>query len=224
MRVDAFVEVLSAYADVIAAYGGKRLAAEMRSLRSAWSPAMSWSMKRLLERAKPRTPVEAARDTSVQEFREALERLESVVRTVAKQDFLNDLSMLIKALEPHDREDLAAFVAACQAGLDGSASAESQGTQKKPKDSPADDELVSDYIRRLLGSYKEPEQFMLVYEGLKADKRVSRTELAKIATGVAYETPITTPKKESMRRIWMVHDTYASAVAKSKFSKGRSAA
>ena len=65
---------------------------------------------------------------------------------------------------------------------------------------------------------------MLVYEALKADKRVSRTELAKIATGVAYETPTSTPRKESMRRIWIIHDSYASAAAKSKFSKGRSAA
>ena len=53
MRVEAFFEVLSAYATVVAAHGGQQLAAEMQGLRGAWQPAMTWSMKKLLERAKP---------------------------------------------------------------------------------------------------------------------------------------------------------------------------
>ena len=85
--------------------------------------------------------------------------------------------MLIKALEPHDREDLAAFVAACQAGLDGSASSEPKGTSRKQPDQALNDELVADYVRRLQGSYKVPEQFMPIYEALRADKNVSRPEL-----------------------------------------------
>ena len=129
----------------------------------------------------------------MREFREVLARLELVVRTIAKQDFLNDLVMLIKALEPHDKEDLAAFVAACQAGLEASAPTE---PKRKQTDQLLNDELVADYVRRLQNSYKESEQFMPVYEALRADKGVSKAELAKIASGLAYETPASTPKKE----------------------------
>src|SRR5262245_2222623 len=175
MKVEAFVEVLNAYAVVIAAHGGQRLAAEMQGLRGAWKPAMSWNMKRLFERAKLTAPVQEAGDISVQDFREALVRLESVVRTVAKQDFLNDLSMLIKALQPHDREDLAAFVAACQAGLDATGPdaakpSEPKGTSDKQRDEPSNDGLVGEYVRRLKDSYKNSDRFLPIYEALKIDK------------------------------------------------------
>ena len=63
-----------------------------------------------------------------------------------------------------------------------------------------------------------------MYEELLTDKRIKQAELAKIASLVAYETAPSTSKKEALRRIWLVHESYATAAAKSKFSRGKSAA
>jgi len=48
-------------------------------------------------------------------------------------------------------------------------------------------------------------------------------DMAKIASIVSYETPPST-KKEALRRISLIHDHYANAEVKSKFTSGRSAA
>jgi hypothetical protein len=90
------------------------LAEQISNLAEAWKPAMSWSMKDLIGRAWPKEPLPEADETSVREFREALARLKDVVRTIGKQGFVTDLSALVGALTPHDREDLASFVKACR--------------------------------------------------------------------------------------------------------------
>ena len=65
---------------------------------------------------------------------------------------------------------------------------------------------------------------MPVYEALKTDKRMKQADMAKIASIVSYDTPPSTKKKEALRRIWLIHDSYATAEVKSKYTSGRSAA
>jgi hypothetical protein len=212
MKVKVLVSVLRAFARVDAS-GGHELEAYIDQLGKAWSTAMTWSVKDLLGRAMPRAPLPDATNASVAEFREALVRLQGVVGGIAKKDFNADLAELIKALEPHDKADLAAFVRACQEALEEVSTAP-----------PADPELVNRYVERLESTHKLSDQFLPVFEELQRDKRIKQGDLARIATALAYETAPNTPKKESLRRIWLTHESYATAAAKSRFSKGRSAA
>ncbi len=225
MKVRAFLDVLRPYSAVIAAHGGRELAAHANTLGDVWATAMTWNVKDLLTKAFPSAELPEADETSVRQFREALVQLREVVKTVAKQDVVADLSSLIAALEPHDREDLGAFVKACQLALEASQSGKAKKgkTAKKPAE-PVDEARVASAVQRLRETYKDAGQFGPVYEAISNDDTVSQAELAAIATQFAYETPPTTKKPESLRRIWLVHESYATAAAKSRFSGGRSAA
>jgi hypothetical protein len=216
MKVKVLVGVLRSLVRVDEK-GGHQLQASIDQLQRAWSKAMNWNVKDLLARASPRAqlPEPSETGTSVRELREALARVQSAVGAIAKKDFKTDLTELIKALEPHDRADLTAFVRACQQSLD-----ELVTTTR----SLADPVLIDQYVDRLQASHKNSEHFLPVYEELQRDKRLKQGDLARIASLIAYETPAGTSRKEALRRIWLTHDSYATAAAKSKFSSGRSAA
>jgi hypothetical protein len=222
MKVKEFVCVLREYARVIDAHGGNDLAAVMDQLIEAWSPAMTWSMKNLLGRSGPRAPLPEAEGVSVRDFREALVRLQHVVGSIAKKGFNDDLAALINSLEPHDKKDLAAFVVACQQALERVNASKTKAD--KSSNTSIDEALIRQYVERLQATHKDSAQFVPVYEELQANKRIKQAELAKIASLVAYETAAGTSRKEALRRIWLIHDNYATAAAKSKFSSGKSAA
>ena len=216
MKVKPFVAVLSAYAEAIAAHGDRRLVVAVSKLQQAWSPAMAWAVKDLFKRALPRTPVAIVETDTVAEFRNALVRLESIVKTVGQKGFKDDLAALIQALEPHAKEDLAAFIQACQLAL--------KETAPQARAVALDEDAAQQYAQLLRETHKESEKFLPVYEKLQSDKRMKQAEMARIASLVAYETAPSTKRAESLRRIWMTHEAYASSAAKSKFSGGKSAA
>jgi hypothetical protein len=223
MKVGKFLAVLRPYATVIAAHGGERLSAQIENLSEAWKPAMSWSMRDLIARAWPKEPIAEADETNVREFREALGRLKDVVETVAKQDFIADLSALIEALEPHDREDLASFVNACQLALKAAQPTNRKST-KKAATTSIGDQRIDEIVRQLKETYKDADRFAVIYKQLSDDQAVTKADMAAIASQVAYETPPSIPRAESLRRIWTFHEAYATSAAKTKSSAGRSAA
>ena len=222
MKVREFVRVLDAYATAVAAHGDHGLSAMLAKLKKAWSKAMLWNVKDLVKRAMPQAPVPKAQDAAVAEFRKALMELESIVESVGKKGFNDDLALLIEALEPHDKDDLAGFIEACALALKESKTQQSSTRTKKARD--VDEDIAQHYAQRLKKSHKDPDQFVSVYEELLADRRLRLAELARIATLLAYKTAPTTKKSEVLRRIWLIHEAYASSAAKSKFSRGRSAA
>lgn len=211
MKVKLLVSVLRSFVHLDAS-SNDQLAASIDQLGKAWASAMNWSVKDLISRAMRHTSLPDAKETSVAQFRDALLRLQTVIKDVAKKDINTDIAELISALEPYEKADLAAFVHACQLALD-------QLTSP-----PSNSELVEQYAARLRSAHKVSDEFVPVYEELQRDKRIKQSDLARIASLVAYETPVNTPKREALRRIWLVHESYATAAAKSKLSKGRSAA
>ena len=167
-----------------------------------------------------------ADEASVEEFRMAVVRLQNVVKSIAKQDVVTDLSAIIGALEPHDRKDLDAFVTACRLALE---AAQAGATKPKPSKAPAsalivNEARVEEIVQQLRETYKDAARFVPIFERMSADKTVTQADLAAIATQFSYETPPKTKRAESLRRIWLLHESYATSAAKSKFSGGKSAA
>jgi hypothetical protein len=225
MKVKAFVDVLGPYAAVIAAHGGGRLASQIAAIKDAWTPVMSWNVKDLLTRGWPATTVAEADESAVREFRLALVRLQEVVNPIAKQDFIKDLSALIEALEPHDQEDLTTFVDACREALSASKATKSRkGNTNIGVSKPANEKVVANAVRELKETYKDADRFMAVYEQLSANRAISAADLAAIATEFSYRTAPSTKRTESLRRIWVVHESYATSAAKSESTGGKSAA
>lgn len=219
MKVQAFLNVLRPYADIVA-QSDKRLAERISTLADIWASNMSWNVKDLLSRAWPAAPVVAADEFTVQEFREALIRLQKVMEPIAKQDFLKDLSAVVGALEPHDQQDLAFFIEACRQALN---SAQLAGGKKKVSKS-VNETLVSKIVEELRNAYKDAGRFGPLYERLAADNAVTQGDMAAIASQVAYKTPASTKRAESLRRIGVVHESYAASAAKSEAGGGKSAA
>jgi hypothetical protein len=222
MKVKAFLEVLRPYAVVIAAHGSEHLATQMNALRNVWTSAMSWNVKDLLHRAWPKECLPEADETSVRDFREALVRLQDVLKTIAKQDLITDLSAVIAALEPHDREDLASFVEACRLALEAAQTTKGKRkASKKATSQPVNEQRVTEIVQQLKNSYKDAEHFGPIYERLSRDESVTAPDMAAVATSFAYETSPSTKRTESLRRIWLVHESYTTSAAKSKFSAGK---
>jgi hypothetical protein len=223
MKVSAFLSVLRPYSAVIAKNGNVRLATQINALGDAWELVMSWNIKDILVRAWPTEPLTTADDISVKEFREALVRLHEVIKPIAKQDFIKDLSSIVGALEPHDRADLESFVSACSAALQLAASASKKPSKQKTAKA-INEELVQKLLEQLKSTYKDPETFSPIYEQLTSDKNITASEMAAIATEFAYPTPSTTKRAESLKRIWLIHESYTMSAAKTRFSGGKSAA
>jgi len=225
MKVQALLRLLRPYAAILDSHGGGRLAARINALADVWAPAMSWNVKDLLSRAWPSDQLPEVDDDRVREFREALVRLLEVLKAVAKQDQIKDLAAIINALEPHDKADLESFVKACQLALEAAQAAKVRrpaGKKKLTVTGPVDDARVAETIAQLKETYKDTEKFGPIFATLSPG--LNQAELAAVASGFAYDTPPSTKKEESLRRIRLVHDSYCTSAAKSKFSGGKSAA
>lgn len=81
----------------------------------------------------------------------------------------------------------------------------------------------ADLVQRLSDSHKDPAQFGPVFAQLAGDRSVSAADLAAIASAFAYETPASTPRSESLRRIELAHDNNATKAGKLRVMGGRSA-
>lgn len=224
MKVGTLIDVLRPYAAVVAAHGDARLAVRMDALENAWTPIMSWDIKDLLKRAWPSDPLPEVDEASVEEFRTALIRLQDVIKTVAKQDIVKDLSAIIGALEPHDQKDLDAFVRACRLALEAAQSSPARPRSSTASARPANEARVSGIVQQLKDTYKDATRFVPLFEQVSKDKTVTQVDMAAIATLFAYKTSSKTKRPESLSRIWLVHESYATSAAKSKFSGGKSAA
>jgi hypothetical protein len=227
MKVQAFLNILRPYAAIIDAHGGGQLAARMNALADVWSPAMSWNVKDLLSRAWPSDELPEVDEDRVHEFREAVARLQEVLKAVAKQDQIKDLAAIIDALEPHEKKGFESFIKACQLALEAAQAAKAKrpaGKKKPTVSEPVNDAHVAETIARLKQTYKDAEKFGPVFEALSAGQSLNQAELAAVASGFAYDTPTSTKKAESLRRIWLVHESYCTSAAKSKFLGGKSAA
>ena len=224
MKVGTLVSILRPYAAILHANGANGLAVCIRQLADVWGPAMSWNVKDLLSRAWPNDQLPEVDESSVYEFREALIRLQEVLKAVAKQDQIKDLAAIIDALEPHDKADLEAFIKSCQLALEAAKAKRPAGKRKTAVTGLIDQSRVTGTIARLKQTYKDAGMFGPVFEELSSGRSLNQTELAAVASGFAYDTPPTTKKAESLRRIWLVHESYCTSAAKSKFSRGRSAA
>jgi hypothetical protein len=224
MKIEAFLGVLRPYAAIIAAQGNARLAAQINALDDTWAPIMSWNVKDLLRRAWPAESLPEVDEASVEELRTALIRLQSVIKTVAKQDVVKDLSAVIGALEPHDREDLDAFIRACRSALEAANTAKPKSSKASAPAKPLDESRVAEIVQQLREAYKDTARFVPLFERLSADKTFTQADMAAIATLFAYKTSSKTGRTESLQRIWFVHESYTTSAAKSNFSGGKSAA
>lgn len=227
MKVEAFVSILRPYASLLANRGAVGLAARINALADVWSPAMSWNVKGLLRKAWPAHQLPEADESSVQDFREALVQLQDVLKAVAKQDQIKDLAAIIEALEPHDKAELESFIKACQLALEAAQASKGKRYSAKMKSASAesvDKDRVASTIARLRETYKNAEIFEPVFEELSSEQGLNQAELAAVASAFAYDTPPTTSRTESLRRIWLVHESYSTSAAKSKASAGKSAA
>jgi hypothetical protein len=226
MKVGSFLDVLRPYAVIAAAHGDERLAARINAFGDVWAPIMSWNVKDLLSRAWPKeTNSDADPDAvSVEEFRMALVRLQSVIKTVVKQDIVKDLAAIIGALEAHDRKDLDAFIQACRSALEAAQVANAKPRPAKASAQPANEAVVAEIVQKLRATYKDPAHFAPIFERISKDKTLTQADIAAVATVFAYNTPAKTKKRESLSRIWLVHESYVTSAAKSRSSGGKSAA
>jgi hypothetical protein len=77
-------------------------------------------------------------------------------------------------------------------------------------------EALSDaYIRELTEQLHNAERFRPLFEHLTNDNRLKASDVAAVASGVAYAMPKSTPRKLALERIWKMHDASESFAAKS---------
>jgi hypothetical protein len=113
-------------------------------------------------------------------------------------------------------------VKACELALEAAQVAKSKGSKKTVPS--LDERRITEIVRELHDAYKDPALFTPIYERLSGDQTISKAEMAAIASQFAYETPPSTARVESLRRIFGKHEKYATSAAKSKSSAGKSAA
>lgn len=227
MKVEAFLSILRPYAVILAAHGSSGLANRINALADVWAPAMSWNVKDLLRRAWPTETLPQADEASVRDFREALTQLQDLLKSIAKQDQVKDLAAIIHALEPHDKAELETFIKACQLALEAAQATKAKRPTSRKKAvaaTPIDEARVAATVGRLRETYKSADLFEPVFEQLSSNQEITQAEMASIASNFAYDTPPSTKRPESLRRIWLVHESYSTSAAKSKASAGKSAA
>lgn len=123
----------------------------------------------------------------------------------------NDLKMVM-----NDRQDMTirSFVDALHSAF----------TPDRPL--PANDEqsVVDAYVDALGRAKHDDKKFPLLFEALSADERIGKDELVAIASRFAFRMAKSTSRKVALERIWKMHNASETFAAKSRATKGKSAA
>jgi len=150
--------------------------------------------------------------TRVADLHDTLQGFVSFVRPAAKKAYIDDLKAFVGFLAPFRQAKLDAFVAAVCARLEsGPTGTGTKRATTKKAPTALRQTVVDQYVRDLTAAHTHDGAFRDVYERLKSDRKVRAIEAAAIASAFAFETARSTPKKESLRRIWRRQEVFERA-------------
>lgn len=90
---------------------------------------------------------------------------------------------------------------------------------------PANDtSLVDAYVDALRAAKHDDKKFPALFETLSSDERLTKDDVVEVASKFAFKMAKSTTKKAALAGIWKMHSASETFAAKSKASKGKSAA
>lgn len=208
MKAKDFGNWLAALSEGLSAASSDRSGA-VATVRRIFDSQGTRTVAAVLKASKPEMSNVAGPGTSVGVVHDALRAFLPFVRPAAKKAYVDDLRAFIDFLAPFRQANLATFVNAVCAKHD------AKPTKTKAKKPAAANALrhedVDRYVAELKAAHTHDEAFREVYQRLERDRKVRAIEAAAIASAFAFETARSTPKKESLRRIWRKQEVFERA-------------
>lgn len=87
-----------------------------------------------------------------------------------------------------------------------------------------DASLCDAYVDALTEAKHDDKKFPRLFEALSSDERLSKDDVVEIASKFAFKMAKSTSKKIALERIWKMHNASETFAAKSRATKGKSAA
>jgi hypothetical protein len=80
------------------------------------------------------------------------------------------------------------------------------------------------YARALDGAVHDAERFPRIFDALKSDPAIKKSDVISIANMIVFKMPARTSKEEALEYIWKRHETSESTAMKVRSISGKSAA
>lgn len=212
MKVAALRRVLADLSSGLSQVGAPALASALSELADSLSPFDAREVSDL-KFAAPLPDRSGIGDRMLSEPLEALSAFDAFIARTAKptvRGALNDLRIFL-----NDRQHMTirSFIDALHAAF----------SPERPQ--PANDaSLVQTYVDALKDAKHDDERFPKLYKALSTDERLNKDDVVQIASKFAFKMAKSTSKKVALERIWKMHNASEAFAAKSRSTKGKSAA
>jgi hypothetical protein len=160
-------------------------------------------------------PAQSSGSPNVGDVARLLSPLRNLLGTIAKAGVVDDLESVEVLLLKRSSTDLNTFVRAAVDAL-------STPPKRKQANTAIRDDLVADYHRKLDAHLGDEGAFPTVYDDLRANSAMGKSELAALAKRFAGTT--VRSKAEALKKIWNRHQQLLVFQAKARATGGRSAA
>lgn len=211
MKVSELRRAFASLASGLSEVGARAYAASLNEFAAELAPFNKRDVSELLSAQAPRA--NTGPGTTLGELLISLEAFSSFVELTAKPSVraaINHLSIFL-----NDRREMTirSYVDALHAAF----------CPDRPV--PANDvSLIDAYVSALREAKHDDKRFPRLFEALSVDERLSKDDVVAIANGFAFKMAKSTSKKLALERIWKMHNASEAFAAKSRASKGKSAA